>query len=171
MFFHQKSLEGLGCFSYMIGSRQTGECAVIDPQRDIAYYLEVAADNGLTITYVIETHVHADHVSGCQELAAKSGATICISENAGVCFSHHPLKDGDQLMLGECQIDVLFTPGHTLDSICLLVTDTACGEHPKFVLAGDTLFIGDVGRPDLVPGLAATNMAALLYASLHDKLM
>jgi hydroxyacylglutathione hydrolase len=171
MFFHQTSLEGLGCFSYMIGSHQTHECAVVDPQRDIAAYLEIAAHNGLTITYVIETHVHADHVSGCQELAAATGATICIHQNAGVCYPHLALNDGDRLMLGECQIDVLFTPGHTLDSICLVVTDTSCGERPAFVLTGDTLFVGDVGRPDLVAGLVPTDMAALLYASLHDKLM
>jgi glyoxylase-like metal-dependent hydrolase (beta-lactamase superfamily II)/rhodanese-related sulfurtransferase len=171
MFFFQKSLEGLGCFSYMIGSCQTGECAVVDPQRDIADYLEIAAEHGLKITHLIETHVHADHVSGSQELAAQTGATIYIHENAGACYPHQPLNDGDRLTLGECRIDVLFTPGHTLDSICLLVTDMACGDQPAFVLAGDTLFIGDVGRPDLVPGMAATAMAALLYDSLHGKLM
>ena len=171
MFFHQKLLEGLGCFSYMIGSHQTGECAVVDPQRDIADYLEIAADNHLKITHLIETHVHADHVSGSQELAAQTGATIYIHENAGACFPHQPLKDGARLVLGECQLDVLFTPGHTLDSICLLVTDMARGDYPEFVLAGDTLFVGDVGRPDLAPGMTATDMAALLYASLHDKLM
>lgn len=168
MFFHQQVLDGLGCFSYMIGSHQTGECVVVDPRRDVGGYLEIAADAGLTITHVIETHLHADHVSGCCELAARTGAAIYVHAAAGARYPHVPLHDGDRLVLGECAFDVLHTPGHTRDSICLLVSAAGAA---RFVLTGDTLLIGDVGRPDLVPGHPAEAMAGMLYDSLHAKLL
>jgi hydroxyacylglutathione hydrolase len=171
MFLHQQSLDGLGCFSYVIGSCQTGECAVVDPQRDVACYLEIAAAQGFTITHVIETHVHADHVSGCCELAERTGAAISIHAAAEVCYPHVPLADGDRLVFGECVLEVLFTPGHTRDGICLLLSDTSRGDQPVCVLTGDTLLLGDVGRPDLVPGECAEAMAALLYDSLHTRLL
>lgn len=171
MFFYQMALDGLGCFSYMIGSRKTGACAVVDPQRDVDCYLKIAAAEGLTITHVIETHVHADHVSGCCELAARTGATIYIHAAAGVSYPHVPLHDGSRLVIGECVLDVLHTPGHTRDSICLLVSDRGSGPFPQCVLTGDTLLLGDVGRPDLVPGESAEAMAGLLYDSLHAKLL
>ena len=171
MFFYQTMVEGLGCYSYMIGSQQTGECVVVDPQRDVERYLEIAHANRLTITRVIETHVHADHVSGCRALAAYTGAAICLHERAGVRYPHTALCDGDTLTLGECCITVLFTPGHTPDSICLHVQDCTPGAEAVFVLTGDTLMVGDVGRPDLVQAQAAGDMAARLYHSLHEQLL
>ena len=146
MYFEQFYLGCLAHASYMLGSE--GEAVVVDPQRDVDLYLKAAAEHGLTIRHIFETHLHADFVSGHRELASRTGAQIYFGAEAGVTFPHVPVHDGFELGFGKARITVLQTPGHTPESICLLVTDT---ENPKpwAVLTGDTLFLGDVGRPDL----------------------
>lgn len=171
MFFKQFFLACLAHASYMIGSQ--GKAAVVDPQRDVDQYLEAAEKNGLTIEYIIETHLHADFVGGHRELAERTGAQIVFSKLAGASFAHKGVDDGDTIELGKVKLTILATPGHTPESICILVTDTEASDKPKMVLTGDTLFIGDVGRPDLVgaKGHSSEEMAGLLYDSLHEKLL
>ena len=171
MHFHQFYLRCLAHASYLVGD--AGECAIVDPQRDVEQYLEAAEERGLRITHVIETHLHADFVSGHLELARRTGATVHISAEAEAGFEHHPLHDGDELHVGGVTIRVLATPGHTPESVCLLVTDGAQPDAPAKLLTGDTLFIGDVGRPDLAGGrgYTAEQMAGLMYDSLREKIL
>ena len=171
MYFKQFYLDCLAQASYMIGSE--GEAAVVDPRRDVDLYLETARAEGLTIKYVIETHLHADFVSGHRELAERTGATIAIGAAAGAEFEHRGLREGDELSVGRVRLRILETPGHTPESISVLVFESADAEQPHSVLTGDTLFIGDVGRPDLVAarGYTAEQMAGMLYDSLFQKLL
>jgi hydroxyacylglutathione hydrolase len=162
----------LGCLahaSYMLAS--DGEAVVVDPQRDVELYLKAAADHGVTIRHIFETHLHADFVSGHKELAARTGAKIYMGAQAGAAFVHVPVSDGFELKFGRAAIRVLETPGHTPESICLVVTDKEKSDAPWAVLTGDTLFIGDVGRPDLSPRHTPAQLAGLLYESLHNKLL
>jgi glyoxylase-like metal-dependent hydrolase (beta-lactamase superfamily II)/rhodanese-related sulfurtransferase len=170
MYFKQFYLGCLAHASYLIGS--DGEAVVVDPQRDVDEYLAEASAHGLQIKYVIETHLHADFVSGHQELAARTGAQIIFGEKAGVTFAHRAVRDGEELTIGEAVLRFLETPGHTPEGICVLVTDTEANE-PQKLLTGDTLFIGDVGRPDLAGGKGYTPqmMAEMMYESLHGKLL
>lgn len=169
MFFQQLYLGCLAHASYMFGSM--GEAVVVDPQRDVEIYLETAQKNNLTIRHVFETHLHADFVSGHKELAQRTGAKIYVGAEAGAKFEHVPLHEGFELQVGEVCVRVLETPGHTPESVCLVVSDCAHGDEPWAVLTGDTLFIGDVGRPDLSPRHTPTELADRLYDSLHHKLM
>ncbi|MDT5294043.1 MAG: hydroxyacylglutathione hydrolase [Acidobacteriota bacterium] len=171
MYFKQFYLGCLAHASYLVGSE--GEAAVIDPQRDVEQYVEEAAAQGFSIKYVVETHLHADFVSGHRELAARTGAEIVFGARAGARFPHRAAKDGDELRVGRVTLRVLETPGHTPESISLVVTDTADADEPQRVLTGDTLFIGDVGRPDLAGARGHTPeaMAAMMYESLHGKLL
>jgi len=164
----------LGCLahaSYLIGS--DGEAAVVDPRRDVDEYVDEARARGLKIRYVIETHLHADFVSGHRELASRTGAEIVFGEKAGAAFPHRAVRDGDEIRVGRVVLRVLETPGHTPESICLVAVDSAASAEPRLVFTGDTLFIGDVGRPDLVAarGQSPEEMAGMLYDSLHDKLL
>lgn len=169
MYFEQFYLGCLAHASYMIGSGT--DAAVVDPQRDVEIYLKSAEENGLKIRHIFETHLHADFVSGHKELAARTGAKIYIGEKAGATFPHVPVRDGSELVFGNCKVSILETPGHTPESICLVVTDNDKRPAPWAVLTGDTLFIGDVGRPDLSPAVTPQQLAAMLYDSLHNKLM
>jgi len=171
MYFKQFYLGCLAHASYLIGS--DGEAAVVDPQRDVDQYIAEADSEGLTIKYVIETHLHADFVSGHRELAERAGAEIVFGHRAGATFPHIPVKDGDEIKIGKVILRVIETPGHTPESISVLVIDTETSLQPQKVLTGDALFIGDVGRPDLVgsKGYTPDQMAAMLYDSLHDKLL
>ena len=169
MYFQHFYLSCLAHASYMIGSE--GVAAVIDPQRDIDLYLDEAAKNGLRIQHVIETHLHADFVSGHNELAARTGARIYLGADSGAAFPHVAVRDGDEINFGKCRLGFLQTPGHTIESICILVTDLEHSAKPFAVLTGDTLFIGDVGRPDLSPGYTPQQLAGLMYDSLHQKLL
>jgi len=171
MFFKQFYLGCLAHASYLIGSE--GEAAVIDPRRDVEEYIEEARAHGLAIRYVIETHLHADFVSGHQELAARTGAEIVFGHRAGAAFPHRAVREGDEIRLGRMVLRVLETPGHTPEGISLLVFEGGEARAPRMVLTGDTLFIGDVGRPDLVgsKGFTAEEMASLLYDSVQGKLM
>jgi len=144
---------------------------VVDPQHDIAPYLEAAAQKNMRITHIVETHVQADHVSGARRLADATGATIFIHESADVRFPHVDLADEEQLDLGNVGINVLATPGHTPDGISLLVTDRSRAAEPWFALTSDTLLSGGVGRPDLLGSGAERRLAAQLYDSLHGRLL
>ncbi|HET9399811.1 MAG TPA: rhodanese-like domain-containing protein [Candidatus Acidoferrales bacterium] len=169
MYFQSFYLSCLAHASYMVGSE--GVAAVVDPQRDIDIYIEEARQQNLRIAYVLETHLHADFVSGHHELAARTGATICMSEAARAKFPHRALRDGDSIELGSSRLDFLATPGHTPESMCILLTDRSQSDRPWAVLTGDTLFIGDVGRPDLSPEFSAQQLAGMLYDSLRKKIM
>jgi len=170
MYFKQFYLGCLAHASYLIGSE--GEAAVVDPQRDVDQYIEEANAQNLTIKYIIETHLHADFVSGHRELADKTGAEIVFGKEAGATFPHRAVKDGDELTIGRAKLRIMETPGHTPESICVLITEDEA-HAPQKVLTGDTLFIGDVGRPDLAGGRGHTpqSMAAMMYDSLHKKLL
>lgn len=162
----------LGCLahaSYLVGSEGIG--AVIDPQRDVEIYLDAARRHDLQIKHIIETHLHADFVSGHHELAERTGARIYLGEGAGASFPHVSVKDGDSLEFGRCRFDFLSTPGHTTESICIAMTDLSDSSQSKSIFTGDTLFVGDVGRPDLSRDHTPQELAAMLYHSLHDKLL
>jgi glyoxylase-like metal-dependent hydrolase (beta-lactamase superfamily II)/rhodanese-related sulfurtransferase len=169
MYFKQFYLGCLAHASYLIGS--DGEAAVVDPQRDVDQYIDEAAAQNLRIKYIIETHLHADFISGHHELSSRTGAQIVFGRQAGAAIPHLAAKDGDELCIGRVKLRIMETPGHTPESICVLVTDVS-GSVPK-VLTGDTMFIGDVGRPDLAGGKGYTPqmMAAMMYDSLHEKLL
>ena len=164
----------LGCLShasYYLGS--DGEAAVIDPQRDVQQYLDEAKANGQKIKYVIETHSHADFVSGHIELAEKTGAEIIYGERAKTEFPTHNVKEGDELTVGKIKLKFLETPGHTPEGITILALDTEDAKAPMKMFTGDTLFIGDVGRPDLIgsKGFTAEEMGGMLYDSIHKKIL
>jgi glyoxylase-like metal-dependent hydrolase (beta-lactamase superfamily II) len=171
MYFKQFYLGCLAHASYLIGSDR--EAAVVDPQRDVDEYLAAASAQGLQIKYVIETHLHADFVSGHQEIAARTGAQIIFGAQAGVEFEHRAVRDGEEIRMGQVVLRFLETPGHTPEGICILITDTDAPDEPAKLLTGDTLFIGDVGRPDLAGGKGFTPqiMAEMMYDSLHGKLL
>jgi glyoxylase-like metal-dependent hydrolase (beta-lactamase superfamily II)/rhodanese-related sulfurtransferase len=174
MYFEQFYLTCLAHASYMIGSG--GEAAVIDPQRDVDIYLKAANEQNLKIRHIFETHLHADFVSGHKELAARTGAKIYIGAQANAEFPHLPLTDGFEVEMGTVRIRALETPGHTPESVCLVITDeeessASKSAQPCAVLTGDTLFIGDVGRPDLSKTHTSRELAGLLYDSLHEKLL
>ncbi len=169
MYFEQFYLTCLSHASYMLGAE--GIAAVVDPQRDIEIYLDEAAKHGFAIKYVIETHLHADFVSGHHELADRTGAKVYLGARAGAKFPHVGVRDGDQLTFGKCHLRFLETPGHTIESVSVVVTDLEKPEHPLAVLTGDTLFIGDVGRPDLSGDMTPQQLAGMLFDSLHGKLL
>jgi hydroxyacylglutathione hydrolase len=169
MYFEQFYLGCLAHASYMLASE--GEAVVVDPQRDVDLYVKAAEQHGLAIRHIFETHLHADFVSGHQELAARTGAKIYMGAQAGATFPHVAVSDGFELKFGTASIRVLETPGHTAESICLVVTDNEKSAEPWAVLTGDTLFIGDVGRPDLSPRHTPAQLAGLLFDSLHHKLL
>ena len=171
MYFKQFYLGCLAHASYLIGSN--GEAVVVDPQRDVDQYIDEAAAHGLRITHVLETHLHADFVSGHRELADRTGAQILFGEKAQATFPHRALRDGDEVRIGDITLRILETPGHTPEGICVLIDDPTNASAPRKLLTGDTLFIGDVGRPDLAgsKGYTAEQMAAMLYDSLHAKLL
>lgn len=171
MYFKQFYLGCLAHASYLIGS--DGEAAVVDPQRDVDQYVAEADEQGLKIRYVIETHLHADFVSGHRELAERAGAEIVFGKKAGATFPYRPVSDGEEIRIGKVILRILETPGHTPESISILLIDRDVSDRPQKVLTGDALFIGDVGRPDLVgsKGCTAEQMAGMLYDSLHEKLL
>lgn len=170
MYFKQIQTPGLGCFSYVLGCPAKGVCAVVDPKRDIDCYLEIARDDGMRIAAILETHVHADHVSGGQELRAATGAPIFIHPEAGVDYPYEPLAEGQILEFGAARLQVLYTPGHTPNSVSLLVSDLVRAPEPQLLLTGDVLFVGDIGRPDLPGAALLDEQVRNLYDSLYHKL-
>jgi len=169
MYFEQFYLGCLAHASYMLASE--GEAVVVDPQRDVEIYLKAAEANQVAIRHIFETHLHADFVSGHRELAARTGARIYIGEQAQATFPHVPVRDGFQLRVGKMRITALETPGHTPESTCLVITDEEKSLQPWAVLTGDTLFLGDVGRPDLSRRYTPVQLAGMLYDSLHNKIL
>jgi hydroxyacylglutathione hydrolase len=166
MYFKQFLNEDCGCSSYLIASRQSHECAVIDPALDIQPYLEVMGDRGMTLRYIIDTHLHADHVSGNRRLAAETEVPVSLGEGAEVRFPFQPLQDGQELTLDQVVLTMLRTPGHRPESMSVLVTNPPRSPEPSMVLTGDCLFVGDVGRPDF----GGPDAAAQQYASTRRLL-
>lgn len=173
MKFVQYYLDCLSHASYLVGDETTGRAVVVDPQRDIAEYLADAKELGLTIELVIETHFHADFLSGHLELAKATGAKIVFSSVAETEFESMGVADGERYSLGDVTLEFRHTPGHTPESMSIVVYEHADDEIPYGVLTGDALFIGDVGRPDLLASIGFTReeLADKLYDSLHNKLM
>ena len=169
MYFEQFYLGCLAHASYMLASQ--GEAAVIDPQRDVEIYLKAAEEHGFIIRHIFETHLHADFVSGHKELAERTGATIYIGAEAGATFPHVAVRDGFEVGLGRVRLRAIATPGHTPESICLVVYDEEKSVNPWAILTGDTLFLGDVGRPDLSRKHTPAELAGMLYDSLHNKVL
>jgi glyoxylase-like metal-dependent hydrolase (beta-lactamase superfamily II)/rhodanese-related sulfurtransferase len=168
MFVQQFFVKGLAHSSYLLGG--TSSCAIIDPRRDTDIYIEAARTMGMNITHILETHLHADFISGHIDLAAQTGAQI-YAPRAGKCaFKHRPVKEGDSFDLDDMTIRVIETPGHTPEHVSYVIIDRTRGSDPVAVFSGDTLFVGDVGRPDLFPAIA-TKLAAQLHDSLHKKLL
>ncbi|MBT9477190.1 MBL fold metallo-hydrolase [Polaromonas sp.] len=171
MFFKQLATKEAS-LSYFFGCAGYAKAIAVDVVAgDEEWFVEEARKAGVTITHVIDTHLHADHYSGGRKLAGMVGAPYCLheSDRAVAGFQFEPLRDGQRLDLGNVQVDVLHTPGHTADSVCLLVSDLRRGETPWFVVTGDTLFVGAVGRPDLAG--KEKEMAGQLYDTLHGKLL
>ncbi len=166
VFFRQVLHEDLGCASYVVAD--DGEAAVIDPKWEIEEYLELAEEHGFEIRHVLETHTHADHVSGHGRLRAATGATIHVSRDAGAEYEHEPLADGDTVAVGEARITALATPGHRPEHLAFLVADASRGDAPWLVVTGDSLFVGDLARPDLA--VEAEEGAHGLYRSLRRLL-
>ena len=159
-----------GCAAYLLGCGTLGKCAVVDPRADdLETYISFARSKKMQITQAIDTHVHTDHRSGGVELAEQTMAAYRLHESADVDVPFAPMRDGDEIELGNTRLRLLHTPGHSPESVSLLVTDLKRGTDPWFVLTGDTLFVGAVGRPDL-PGRARES-AAQLYTSIHSKLL
>ncbi|HHC25540.1 MAG TPA: MBL fold metallo-hydrolase, partial [Desulfobacterales bacterium] len=167
MYFKQVTVEGMGCLSYVIGCPQAGTACVVDPKRDVQDYIDIARKNDMRITHIFETHIHADHLSGNQELRSRTQADICFLEGSPVEFEHKTVREGQVFEFGKTSIEIMATPGHTPFSMSLVVTDTARGPHPWMVLTGDCMFVGDVGRPDLAGQEMIDEQVANLYHSLH----
>jgi hydroxyacylglutathione hydrolase len=161
-------LEKIAHSSYILAGEQS--CAVVDPRRDVDIYINEARELGVDITHILETHLHADFISGHMDLAAKTGAKIYAPKSGRCKFEHVPLSEGDSIDIEDMHLDILETPGHTPEHIIYLVTDKSQGNSPVGVFAGDVLFVGDVGRPDLFPDIAK-ELAGNLFVSLHDKLL
>jgi glyoxylase-like metal-dependent hydrolase (beta-lactamase superfamily II)/rhodanese-related sulfurtransferase len=166
VYFKQFLNDELGCSSYFVASRQSREAAVVDPAFDIDPYLELARERGYTIKYVIDTHLHADHISGNRKLADATGAQLSLYEAAAVRFPFRPLHDGEELPLGQLILRVIHTPGHRPESISIVVINPPRSAEPSLVLSGDTLFVGDVGRPDF----GGPEGASEQYASVQKLL-
>src|SRR5579863_1350378 len=169
MYFEQFYLGCLAHASYLLASK--GEAVVVDPQRDVEIYLQAAEANHVSIRHIFETHLHADFVSGHRELASRTGAQIYIGAQAGATFPHVAMQDNFQLRVGKMFITALETPGHTPESMCFVITDEEKSSAPWAVLTGDTLFLGDVGRPDLSKHYSPVQLAGMLYDSLHNKIL
>lgn len=176
MLFHQFEAKGLSHYSYAVGSKETNEVAIVDPERDIQTYIQYAADNRLKIKYILETHIHADYASGAKELADKTGAQLYLSAyDEGQAFeyqfAHQELRDGDKISIGSIHFEVLHTPGHTPEHISFLVyDDSRSKDEAVLMLSGDFLFIGSVGRPDLLGEEDKIPLAKSLYKSINGKL-
>ena len=149
MWFQQILREETGCATYLVGSSETRQCAVFDPLWDVEPYLKSAKKHGARITHVIDSHAHADHVSGARRLAAATGATLYVPELMEASYDASRLKDGDKLRLGEVELEVIHVPGHRPEQINLLVRDLSRGPDPWCMLTADFLLVGDVSRPDL----------------------
>jgi hydroxyacylglutathione hydrolase len=173
VFLHQFHLESLGHASYLVGDEQTGEALVLDPQRDVRAYFEVAREHGSRIAYAIDTHGHNDYLSGLSEIAARApGLTVLASAEGSFGYEHRAVKDGETVEMGDVAFEVMHTPGHTPEHVSLLVHDRTVGEDPAVLLSGGALLVGDVARPDLLGGPAQTReSAATMCEMLQTKIL
>jgi hydroxyacylglutathione hydrolase len=174
LYFRQLLNDETACASYLLGCKSKGSFAVVDPHVDLVdEYLARAEAQGAEIAAVVETHVQADHVSGLPAVVERTGATAYLPEGAGVGFDHHPLADGERVVLGNTELEAIATPGHAVAHHAYLVTDHARVDDPWFVLTGDALLVGDAGRPDLHAHGEETveDMARALYRSIADRLL
>jgi len=172
MIFQQFYLESLGHASYFIGAESSGEALVVDARRDAGIYIDEARKQGMRIRYVIDTHQHNDYVSGIRELASRAGAEILAGAEAALGYTARRLAHGEKIVMGEVVIEVIHTPGHTPEHICLLLTDLSRGDVSTMLLSGGLLLVGDVARPDLYGGAEKTaSNARDLFHSLHDKVL
>jgi len=169
MIFRQITHDDLGCASYLVGDEDAAVAAVVDPKFEIDEYLGLARYLNVSIEHILETHNHADHVSGHGRLASATGATIHIHREAGAAYEHEPFEDGWELELGSVRVRAIHTPGHRPEHTAFLLTDTRRGEHPWAVLTGDSLFVGDVARPDLA--VEKEEGARGVFRSLHERLL
>jgi len=170
VFFRQFKVEGLGCYSYLIGCPRAGTACVVDPERHVGQYLDVAQENGLQITDVFDTHLHADHITGSQELVAQCGATVHVHPAVEAGYPHESLREGQRFRFGAAELEVIETPGHTPNSVSLAVTDHGRSDDAVALLTGDLLFVGDIGRPDLAGVDLLEQQVRNLYDSLYHKL-
>lgn len=161
MYFKQFLDERHGCASYMIASRQSHEAAIVDPALDVEPYEALLHERGFRLRYVIETHVHADHISGARQLAAAHGASLCLYESAQVAYAYRALSDGEELALGQLRLRVWHSPGHRAELISLLIINPPRSPEPSMVLTGDSLLVGDVGRPDFGGGDPAAQFGSV----------
>lgn len=172
MFLKTVFTPGLAHLSYVIGDAAAGVAAVIDPRRDVGAYLDIARANGVRLTHALETHVHADFVSGARELAERTGAVVCASSHdAEYGFAHRGIRDGLVVELGDVRLRTIHTPGHTPEHVCFVVSGGSGADEPWGVFTGDTLFAGEVGRPDLLGEEAAVRLGRQLFESLHERLL
>ena len=162
MYFKQILDERCDCASYLVASRQSREAAIVDPSIDTDQYDELLRERGFRLRYVIDTHVHADHVSGARRLVAEHGGELCLQESAHVSYEFHPLKDCEALELGQLRLRVLHTPGHRPELISILLINPTRSSEPSMVLTGDSLLVGDVGRPDFGGGDAPTQFESVM---------
>lgn len=168
MIIHQFFVSGIAHSSYLVAGNKS--CAIVDPERDISRYLDAAMQMGLRITHILETHLHADFISGHLDLAKATGAPIYAPKAGNCLFPHVPLQEGDEIKLEDIRFSVMETAGHTPEHICYIATDTGRGETPVAAFTGDTLFVGDVGRPDLFPG-RSEDLASSQFDNLHEKVL
>jgi glyoxylase-like metal-dependent hydrolase (beta-lactamase superfamily II)/rhodanese-related sulfurtransferase len=161
MYFKQFLDERYGCASYLVASRQSHEAAIVDPPLDVESYEALLGERDFQVRYVIETHVHADHLSGARQLAATHGVSVCLYESAQVAYPYRPLRDGEELALGQLRLRVLHTPGHRPELISILISNLARSPEPSMALTGDSLLVGDVGRPDFGGGDPAAQFESL----------
>ena len=177
MFFHQRFVPGLAIYSYIVGDERTQEAAVIDPTRDVDAFLDIAKREGLHIKHVLETHVHADFVSGSREMKDRLGDDVTIhasglgGEDWTPPYADHVVRDGDEVVMGSVRLKAVHTPGHTLEHVSWeLFDDSRSKDTPWLIFTGDFVFVGDVGRPDLLGEEAREELAHQLYQSVFDKL-
>jgi len=170
MYFKQITVDGMGCLSYLLGCPMAKTACVVDPKRDVQIYIDLARENGMKITHIFETHVHADHVSGNHELRSRTGAEICLMEKTPATFKHTALNEGQTMTFGNVKLEFMKTPGHTPHAMSILVTDLSRSQDPWLVLTGDCLFVGDIGRPDLAGDELIDEQTQNLYNSLFNKL-
>jgi glyoxylase-like metal-dependent hydrolase (beta-lactamase superfamily II) len=161
MWFEQIVREETGCAAYMIGSEAAGECVVVDPLWDIAPYLRISEKRGAAIRFAIDSHSHADHVSGARRIARATGAELLLPERADVAYGARRLRDRERIELGEVALEIVHTPGHRPELICILVTDRSRGNEPWCILTADFLLVGDIARPDLA--MPSKEGAGLLF--------
>ncbi len=168
MLIEQYYVDGIAHLSYLVGGKRS--CAIVDPKRDIEEYVAAAKRLGLEITHILETHLHADFVSGHMDLAKRTGATIYAPRSGNCAYDHVAVGQGDSFDIEDMHVEVLDTPGHTPDCLCYVISDGSRADEPAVVFTGDTLFVGDVGRPDLFPG-RGEELSSQLYHNLHDRLL